>query len=456
MKINKVLKTSLIILIIVLLSIISFAGIYVKDKNKMSNIVKEYTLGMDLEGSRRVELDVNTSTETINYDQDGREIDSTDTTTEVATTEEKVVNEGTVLTVENYKLTKKILEKRLKTMGVNDYEIRLNESNGKIILNIPENENTDVIVAQMQYQGKFEIVDNDTNEVLMTNDDLKSVKAGYGTNSSGTTVIFVNIQFNKDGTNKFKDITNTYKEITTTDEETGEETTTEKEIAIKVDDSTLLTTHFDEEVSNGLLQLSVGSSSSSTTAEDLQESLTRANNLAALLDNSKMPIVYEVTQNKYVASEITSDNIGLFVVLSIIVITIGMIYLIVKYKEKGILASISLVGYIAILLIILRYTNVIITLDGIVAIVLSTILNYMLIEKILRYNLKIENPSEAYTKAMTKFVLTLVPVCIIAVVFTFNSWLPIFSFGMVMFWGIVVNLLYNLTITRALLINSKN
>ena len=32
MKVNKVLKLSLIILIIILLSIISFAGIYVKDK----------------------------------------------------------------------------------------------------------------------------------------------------------------------------------------------------------------------------------------------------------------------------------------------------------------------------------------------------------------------------------------------------------------------------------------
>lgn len=456
MKINKVLKVSLIILIIILLSIISFLGIFVKDKNKMSNVVKEYTLGMDLEGSRRIELDISTSKETINYDKDGNKIESTDTTTEVATTEEKAVNEESVLTIENYKLTKKIIEKRLKTMGLNDYEIRLNETNGKIIMNIPEDDNTDLIVAQMQYQGKFEVVDKDTNEVLMTNDDLKSVKAGYGTNNSGTTVIFVNIQFNKEGTQKFKDITNNYTEITTTDSETGEETTAKKEIAIKVDDSTLLTTNFNEEVSNGLLQLSMGSASSSSTPEELQESLITANNLAALLDNDKSPIVYEITQNKYVASEVTSDNIGLFVSLCIVVTVIGMIYLIVKYKEKGILASITLVGYIAILLLVLRYTNVAITLDGIVAIVLSSILNYILIAKILKYNLKIENDREAFKRAMAKFVLTLVPVCIIAIVFTFNSWLPIFSFGMVMFWGIVVNLLYNLAITRTLLLDFKN
>lgn len=455
MKINKVLKVSLIILIIILLSIISFVGIFVKDKHTMSNIVKEYTLGMDLAGYRRIELEVNDSKQTIKYDKDGNEIKDTDTTTEVAKTEEKAINDESVLNEENYNLTKKILQKRLKQMGVNDYEIRLNESNGKIILNVPENENTDAIVAQMGSQGKFEIVDKDTNEVLMTNDDLESVKAGYGANETGTTVIFVNIQFNEEGTQKFKDITNNYRETTTTNAETGEETKVQKQITLKVDDGTLLSTHFDEEISNGLLQLSVGTSASSTP-EELQEGLMTANNLSALLDNSKLPIVYGIAQNKYMASEVTSDNIELFVSLCIIATVLGMVYLIIKYKEKGILSSITLVGYIAILLLVLRYTNVTITLEGIVAIVISGILNYMLVVKILKYNLKVENNREAFKRAMTKFVLILIPVCIIAVVFTFNRWLPIFSFGMVMFWGIVVNLLYNLVITRMLLINSKN
>lgn len=452
MKINKSLKVSLIILVIILLSIISFIGIYVQDKNKMSNIVKDYQLGMDLEGYRKIQLEVNKTKQTIKYDKDGKEIESTDTKTEVAKEEEKLINEDSVLTKENYKLTKSILEKRLKTMGVNYYEIRLNESDGTININVPENDNTDVIIAQMPYQGEFEIVDNDTKEVLINNEDIESVKAGYGTTSSGATTIFVNIQFDKEGTEKFRNITNTYQEMKTTNEETGEETTTKKQIAINVDDSTLLTTYFDEEVSDGLLQLSVGSSSSATSTQELQDSLTRANNLAALLNNSKMPIVYQMTLNQYISSEITSDNIGLFVALAIIVVTASMIYLIIKYKEKGILASISLIGYIAILLIVLRYTNVIITLAGIIAIVISFVLNYMLILQVLNCI----NNKEEYKKAITKYVLTLIPVCIIGVVFTFNSWLPIFSFGMIMFWGIVVNLLYNLTITRALLVDSEN
>lgn len=450
MKINKSLKITLIILVIILLSIISFIGIYVQNKGRMVNVVSDYKLGMDLEGSRRMELAVNTSKQTIKYDKDGKQIESTDTETKAEKEEEKPINEESVLTTQNYKTTKKILEKRLKTMGVNNYEIRLNETNGKITLNIPENDNTDLIVSQIGYQGKFEIVDNDTKEVLITNNDIKTVKAGYGTNSAGTTTIFVNIQFNKEGTEKFKNITNTYQEVKTTNSETGEETTTKKQIEIKVDDSKLLTTYFAEEVTDGLLQLSVGSSSAKSTTDELQDSLTRANNLAALLNNGKMPIVYQVAQNQYIASEITNQNIAIFTSLSIIIATVAMIYIIIKYKERGILASIALVGYIATLLIVLRYTNVVITLDGIASIVISTLLSYMLIIQILK------SEKETYKQNIVKYVLTIVPAAIIAVVFTFNRYLPIFSFGMVMFWGIVINLLYNLIITRALLISSKN
>ncbi len=450
MKINKSLKITLIILVIILLSIISFIGIYVQNKGRMVNVVSDYKLGMDLEGSRRMELAVNTSKQTIKYDKDGKQIESTDTETKAEKEEEKPINEESVLTTQNYKTTKKILEKRLKTMGVNNYEIRLNETNGKITLNIPENDNTDLIVSQIGYQGKFEIVDNDTKEVLITNNDIKTVKAGYGTNSAGTTTIFVNIQFNKEGTEKFKNITNTYQEVKTTNSETGEETTTKKQIEIKVDDSKLLTTYFAEEVTDGLLQLSVGSSSAKSTTDELQDSLTRANNLAALLNNGKMPIVYQVAQNQYIASEITNQNIAIFTSLSIIIATVAMIYIIIKYKERGILASIALVGYIATLLIVLRYTNVVITLDGIASIVISALLSYMLIIQILK------SEKETYKQNIVKYVLTIVPAAIIAVVFTFNRYLPIFSFGMVMFWGIVINLLYNLIITRALLISSKN
>lgn len=440
MKKFKGLKITVIVLLIILLSMVSFIGIYVQDKNQVKNILPGYILSRDLKGHRRIELKVNDEVkETKKYDADNNLI--TDDTTEVARTEEIKVNSEEMLTKENYEASKKVIEKRLEEMQVNNYDIRQNLENGTIILELPEDDNTDRTVGQLSLQGKFEIVDKDTNEVLMTNDDLKSVQSRYGTTSSGTTSIVLNIQFNKEGTEKFKNITNTYVQTTKTVEQEGEEAkeeTVTKEISIKIDDTTLLSTHFSEQVTNGLLQLSVGSSANSTT-EELQEYAKEATSMAALLDSGKMPIVYEVEQNKYILSEITQDVVAKVIVVSIIVLTLAIIYLIIKYKGKGILAGISIIGYVALLLLAIRYANVEVSIAGIIEILFSTLINYMLVVSMLK--------EEKINNAIKKYSLILIPTLVIAIAFTFAN----IAVGIVLFWGIVIAMLYNISVTNLLL-----
>lgn len=440
MKKFKGLKITVIVLLIILLSMVSFIGIYVQDKNQVKNILPEYILSKDLKGHRRIELKVNDEVkETKKYDADNNLI--TDDTTEVARTEEIKVNSEEMLTKENYEASKKVIEKRLEEMQVNNYDIRQNLENGTIILELPEDDNTDRTVGQLSLQGKFEIVDKDTNEVLMTNDDLKSVQSKYGTTSSGTTSIVLNIQFNKEGTEKFRNITNTYIQTTKTVEQEGEEAkeeTEKKEISIKIDDTTLLSTYFSEQVTNGLLQLSVGSSTNSTT-EELQEYAKEATSMAALLDSGKMPIVYKVEQNKYILSEVTQDVIEKVIVVSIIVLTLAIIYLVIKYKGKGILAGISIIGYVALLLLAIRYANVEVSIAGIIEILFSTLINYMLVVSMLK--------EEKINNAIKKYSLILIPTVVIAIAFTFAN----IAVGTVLFWGIVIAMLYNISVTNLLL-----
>lgn len=440
MKKFKGLKITVIVLLIILLSMVSFIGIYVQDKNQVKNILPEYILSKDLKGHRRIELKVNDEVkETKKYDADNNLI--TDDTTEVARTEEIKVNSEEMLTKENYEASKKVIEKRLEEMQVNNYDIRQNLENGTIILELPEDDNTDRTVGQLSLQGKFEIIDKDSNEVLMTNDDLKSVQSRYGTTSSGTTSIVLNIQFNKEGTEKFRNITNTYIQTTKTVEQEGEEAkeeTEKKEISIKIDDTTLLSTYFSEQVTNGLLQLSVGSSTNSTT-EELQEYAKEATSMAALLDSGKMPIVYKVEQNKYILSEVTQDVIEKVIVVSIIVLTLAIIYLVIKYKGKGILAGISIIGYVALLLLAIRYANVEVSIAGIIEILFSTLINYMLVVSMLK--------EEKINNAIKKYSLILIPTVVIAIAFTFAN----IAVGTVLFWGIVIAMLYNISVTNLLL-----
>lgn len=431
MKQNKKLKVILTILVIILLSMISFGGIYVQNKNYFENIVPEYLLGRDLKGYRKVELKV--SDEKVKIEE---------------SSEEKSINSEETLTKENFKSVKNVIEKRLKTMSVTDYEIRQNEENGTILLEIPENTNTDRVVGQLYSQGKFEIVDKNTGEVLMTNDDIKTVKSGYGTTTAGATSIFINIEFNKEGKEKFKNITNTYIETIVNEEseesnnsenETKPKTTT-KEITLKVDDLDILTTHFDQEVSNGILQLSLGTSTNSTT-EELQDYLIEANGMSALLDSGKMPIIYEVEQNKFVHSSIAQETIKILVVIFIAIVTVGMIYFIIKYKVKGIYASILEIGYIAILLISIRIFNVELTLAGLLTVAFTTVLNSIVLNSLVS--------KEEFLHVLKKYAILYIPILIIAVVFTFSN----ISLGPVLFWGIIVSLLYNLSFSKLLLEN---
>lgn len=457
MKRNKALKITLIILIIILLSIISFVGIYVQNKNVVKNVLPEYILAKDLAGYRFVELKPAEDNKETENDQETNNENSSEETDKEETTE-KSETETVTENVKNYKKAKEILEKRLKTMQVSNYIIRQDKEDGRIILELPENDNTDRVVGEGAMTGKFEIVDKDTDEVLMSNADIKTVKAGYGTSASGTTAVYINIEFNKEGTQKFKDITNTYiqttvvkeKQETQTQEateneenqnqETGEpetETIT-KQIAIKLDDSPILTTYFDKEVTNGILQLTMGSSS--TTREEMQEYLLEAISLSAILDSGKLPVNYTVEQNKYISSNITINELKTLIIVAIVVLAVALCYMILKYKAKGILASISQIGYIAVLLIAIRYFNVELSTSGIMAILFSIVISYVMTISILGRKGTLLN-------TFKHIAIALIPALILSITFVFSNIL----IGTVLFWGIVIAFLYNASITNLLL-----
>ena len=477
MKVNKGIRISIIILVVILMSIISFVGIYVQNQNRMENIVPEYQWGMDIEGSRKIVVSVSDEVEEVRYDANGNVIADSDTTTEVARTEENPVNTEESKTAENYKKSRQIIEKRLKEMQVADYTIRENEENGSLTIQIPENDDTDMVVGNLITVGKFEILDDQTEEVLMTNADVASATAGYGTTASGTTAIFVNIQFNNDGKEKLRNITqqyvetevqtNTVSEDTQTNEEaqntqtngeTANTTDTEtqtKRIRINIDGQTLLTTYFEEEITDGLIQLSVGSTSSSTTTSELQNYLIQAQAMATILNNGDMPLTYEMEQNKFVASDITPQMLQIVGYVGLAVLVILVLYMIVRYRKEGFFLGIALLGYVAALLLIIRYANVMVTIDGMLAIALVTLVNFWFLVKLMKMGQEVEDAKIAFRKVVQHIAWVLIPIAVIAVVFTFAAWLPIFSFGMIIFWGILLGVVYHYILTRTLWIDIK-
>lgn len=447
MKKNVTLKL-LIILIIIAVCLISFIGIYKKDKEQITNIIPQYMLAMDLSGVREVELAVSEDTKEIIYDTDGNVttdgLDDSGNLKEGYTKQNEKINKDELLTKENYEKTKQIIEKRLKALNVTSYQVRKNSENGKITVLLSEDENTDEIVSNLAYKGKFDIEDSQTGDVLITNSDIKKAKAVYGNNDTGT-VVYLVIEFNKDGKKKFEEITKTY--ITSNDED-GNSTT--KNVSIKLDDTQLLETYFDRVITDGILQLSIGSAT--TSNEEISNYIKKASEVAALITNQKMELQYEVENNTYIASEISTDTIrNIIIVISIITI-IAFIFLIVKYKTNAVFASIAYIGFVAVYLLVLRYTNVIISLEGIMGIVIVLISNYLFNNYILKKLVKTEETLEQIIKqAFIKHIWVLLPLLIIAITFTFMNWTQVASIGMVMFWGLVLIFIYNYIITKTLL-----
>lgn len=484
----KKVKILTIVLVIVLISMISAFGLYGKVQNRMEDKVKDYAYAMDLNGARNIRLTVNTENKEVIKDSEGKIVESEEELTdeqlkEKGYSKESVANNSQeILTKENYEKAKKILENRFKEQGIEEYEISVNEENGEILIKIPENKNTDKEVSNLNTVGKFEIIDSETKEVLMDNKDLKEARVMYGsssTSSNGTTV-YLDMKFTKEGTKKLEDISNNYKKVeeeqntsgetdnsnTTTNEETNTEANEneenkekQKQITMKLDEQEILTTSFDETIKTGTLQLSIGASA--TDSKTLQGYAEQAGTMASVLNSENMPVKYDISQNEYILSDVTSQDLQYIKLAVVIAIAVAIIILVIRFKMNGLLAGISFIGFTAIYNILLKYTNVALSIQGIFGIAIILVLGYIFINMILT---KIKNSKEEMTKeeinklikeSYKEFFIKIIPICIAVVVFCFTNWMAISSFGMVMFWGIVLIAICNLVTATLLKIRAE-
>ena len=437
-----------VVVIILLLSLISFAGIYVKDKNAMKNVIPEYKLGTDLYGARNILVKVDDSTTTKKYDSNGNLVENSsdkDENNENITEVEEKVNSDELRTAENYETVKNIIEARLKYMNVEDYLLRFDESTGNISLEVPENSSTDYIAQYTITKGEFKIVDNDTSEVLLSNADLKEAKVQYSTSTSGTTV-YLTIEFNKDAVEKLKNISNTY--ISSTD---AEGKTTTKKVKMTLDDSTIISTYFQEEISTGIIQLSMGTS---TNTSEIQSNIQSASNMAVLLNTDPMPLTYTMETNRFVYSDITAETLKIVIVGLCIVALIMAICMVIKFKKNGLMGVIADIGFTAVLLLAIRYGNVEISLAGIFAIAIAVIVEYIVNE----YSKKCEKEIliKNIKHLMGRIAICLVPFVVMAVTFALISWEEIASIGMILFWAIIIMIIYNTLMLVLKIFESNN
>lgn len=448
----KKVKITTIILAIILIVIVAFGGVYIKTQNRMEDKIKEYSLGRELKGERLIELKVS----------DG-------------STEGKTAPAEEDLTVENYETVKKTIEKRLKSLKAQDYTISLNKENGVIRVELPENDQTDDYAYYLIASGKVEIKEKDTSTELLNEKMVKKAQYTYTTNADGEYQVYLEIILTEDGQAKIEDIQNNYAilkddvdaaEASTKSDDSSEtkdnaEQTTEntdassEEETKKVAKLSISGTDYDiDKIEKNKIRVKMGAQTSNTTT--VNNSMAKAAELTMLINSGKYPIDYEVQNNRFVHSDITNEQLLYFAGAVAVVLLVLFIVLTIKYKSKGFLVSVSCVGFIALLSLLLRYTNVIISIEGIGAIILAILIDLKLSQMMLNKTKILNVVSEAVTSSYKELFLKLVPIMIITIVFCFSGWTNLSSFGMIMFWGFVLIAVYNIIVTKTLLKLSEN
>ena len=397
---KKTLKNALakliVVLLIVLVSLISFLGIHKRNLNTWKSILPDYQFSKELSEIRTFEFSVDTSTKDKSSDENTAEnttgnttenatntvaegttentdntANTTDTNSTNTTAEQVPVNDPAVLTKENYLKTKKIVENRLKDFGIADAEVTVNENNGKLAVSVPYEGTTDYSAALASQKGKIEIIDSETKEVLMGRSMIKKASAYYqqaNNNDSATattddTVSYnlgVKLTFTSEGQKKLNELSKTY--IETTDEN-GE--TSQKTITVQIDGEDKYITYFtpDGEYTELAIPLyrSVSADDMDTFNSDYKDCFVTQ----TILNNDEFPITYKLTSGSFIESDLGENFVKGLSIAGIVLLAIVIVLTIVKNKKDGFCASIIEIGYIAILLLIIRAASVSLTLSGI-------------------------------------------------------------------------------------------
>lgn len=434
----------------------SFFGVYTKnEEGEKVSILPELKLGMEFGNTSVITATVNQEKTKIIYDSEGNIVTEEEgkeyTEEEGYEIVEEPVNSSQVKTTNNYKKAKEVFKKRLEGEGITEYNIELNEKTGKIKVEVPENIDTEAVQNLLKSSSGLVLLDTQTFETVFDSSYL--TKADVMRNQGDMeTAVFLQLSFNEEGTKKLRELNEIYIETTEeTTTETGEteNTTSSKTVLILLNGQVLGATILPNIVYNDKILFTFGVTSDTT---ELQEAIQEASYDANLLNAGTLPIVYQFSEEVKETS-ISVQTIFVFITAISVVFVIAFIYMIIKFKAKGFIATYFQIGYLGTLLLILKLTGITVTMEGIAGIVISVILNYVFTYMVLMYvDRKEEN---FFKKANLEFFLDSFPIYVIAVVFTFAKTVNISSFGMCLFWGIIMLYIYNFVFSKTIFENIK-
>ena len=437
MKKNYTLRLALAILVVVLVSLVSFVGVYKGGKNW----VKDYSLGKDFSKRKIAAFSVvedkseQNEESTEQKENEGENVPENSEEKEDSTNQNN--NQNQPLSekdkMNNYQNAKNNISSRISNMKLWEYIIRVEDESGKLVIEVPEDVDSSIL-NRIVTKGKIEIKNTSSNEIIADGNVFKDASANI--DKTNSEAVIINLKFSDEAKKKIIDSNPNY-----TDSE-GKESEAIYDIMI---DGNRLTdgkinagTFIEAAQKNGYIDLYMGRENEKEMIDDVYQ---RAIAIASIIKKGEIPVNYEVESINVVSSNI---DVKLIVIACAIIGVIMVIFAVYKFKLRGLFSAVSLIGFVATSLLVLRYTNVKITLFTILGLAVVTVANYMAILKTL-------NNKKTFKESFMDVMNAIIPCIIVAIVFCCSPYLQLASFGMSIFWGLIVMCVYDASIVRMII-----
>ena len=205
--------------------------------------------------------------------------------------------------------------------------------------------------------------------------------------------------------------------------------------------------YFDREYTESIINIPLAENLNDTN--EIQSYRNYVASIANIFNLDELPIEYKLDTSLFVKSSLNDNWFKTVEIILIIFLVLITIVFLIKFKLNGLLAGVLNAAFIGTVTLVLRYLDIVITFSSLISLFGILVINIIFMKKYLN-NLK-NKQDVPFLTTLKSFYSIMVPVIIIAFVFTFFAYATVTGMGYVLFWGLLIQILFNLIISKNVL-----
>lgn len=338
---------------------------------------------------------------------------------------------------ENMEAVQQVLRNRLDTNGYFEATVS-QQGDNRVRVEIPSVTDPEEAVEILGATAQLTFRDYEGNVVLTGGEDVIGAKAVYEQiDTNGTKGYLVQLKLSKNGQKKFAEAT--------------------EKIAPLTDGNNFIAIYLDEtQISSPSVSEKIDSETCVITGDFTQE---QAKQLAGQIQSGQLPFGLKDVELRSVGPQLGEKALENSLLAGAIGLILVMLFMLVFYRMCGLMADVALIGYVAVVAIILAVFRINLTLPGIAGVILTigtaVDANVIIFERIkeeLGLGKTLRAAVEAgFKRAFSAIIDSNITTLIAAVVLYYFGTGTIKGFAMTLFIGTVVSMFSAIFVTKFLL-----